>query len=217
MRAIRTPEILVLAATAVAVALLLRPNVSMPGASAAARPTVEASDFELTIAADKDEYAVGEQPVITVTLANHSDEDVMLAHLLDGSDFGRFPQYVWTITAPEGAPAPQAIGRCGNTNPITTGAFFTLRAGESVELDTAWCPVHLQALNRGPGVYSIQANYSTDDDDPRSWIGGPLSGQALREKQRAIAPLLDQVPRLTLKSNTLDLRFVAPDRSHDPA
>lgn len=170
------------------------------------------TDFELRIDADKSEYAVGEQPRFTATLTNNSNDAVMLARPLDGSDFGRFPQLMWTVTAPEDAKALEPLGRCGNTNPITTGAFFSLPAGESVVLSGAWSGVAPHELNRGPGRYAIQLMYSTDSEDARGWIGGPMVDRDARQLERKIAPLLAQVPRITVKSNVLEIQFHDPKR-----
>ena len=192
-------------------AVLLYPEVFAQKDELSERPHGDPGSFELRIEADKSEYAVGEQPRFTAILTNTTDDAVMLARPMDGSDFGRFPQFMWTVTAPEDAHALEPVGRCGNTNPITTGVFFSLPAGESVELSGAWGGVSAHALDRGPGRYTIQVVYSTDSEDAHGWIGGPLGDREARRLNREIAPLLAQVPRITVTSNVLEIQF------HEPA
>ncbi len=179
------------------------------GKTVPARPVIEADQFELTIVADKDVYTVGEKPRITATLTNNSKQSVMLVRSLDGSDMGRYPRFQWTVTAPSDALPLQQLGRCGNTNPIMPGDFVSLAPGDQLDLAASWSGVPWNELDRGPGTYALQAVYSTDSDDVNQWIGGPLVDDDRNAKVREIGPLYSRVPRVTVTSNVIKVRFDA--------
>jgi hypothetical protein len=172
------------------------------------RPALEDGAITLTVEPEKSEYAAGEWPKVSATFTNHTDKPIELVRPLDGSDIGRFPRFAWDVEAPENAAPVQPLGRCGNTNPITADAFFTVPAGDSVTLDLNWTPPPMPELNRGPGTYTLKATYSTDTDDLAGWIGGPLGGDALEQAKESIAPLLSHVPRVTIESNATEIRVV---------
>ncbi len=171
------------------------------------RDVIDASDFELLLSMDKTEYELGEKPKCSVKLINRSNKRVMLIRPLDGSTRGRFPQFMWTYTVPEDALPRQPWLGCGNTNPITPGDFFTLGAGQSVELGTSWGAIASNELDRGPGEYTVQVIYSTDQSDVRGWLGGPLGDKESLRLANYIDPLLSQVPRFSVTSNAVTIRF----------
>ncbi|MDZ4859331.1 MAG: hypothetical protein SGI88_10130 [Candidatus Hydrogenedentes bacterium] len=166
--------------------------------------------LELVLASDKPVYAIGEQPKITATLTNRSGQTIALVPALDGSDSGRYPLVKFTVAAPPDALPEVQYGRCGNTNPLLVTDFTIVQANERFDVYGEWGGPSPTALDRGPGEYTIQLIYSTDDPDVNAWHGGPLTPTQQKVAQLKFGALLGKVPRFTVTSNVLKIRFENP-------
>jgi hypothetical protein len=174
----------------------------------AGRPAPDPSKLSLTISANKTTYSVGELPKIRATLTNNTGKTILIAKPLDGSDRGRFPQFMFAITPPANTSAPPQFGMCGNTNPIDTSCFVSVANGRSIDLLANGTPFSLQyEVQRGAGNYVVQATYSTMSDDMDMWLGGPLTGKDAALRKIDIWPQFSRVSKMALTSNVLTLNF----------
>ena len=173
------------------------------------RPELPASDFELTITADKSEYVVGEYPKVTARLLNRSGGEVLLVTPLEGSSRSRSPVAKLTVVPPTTALPLERVDMCGNVNAIDKSAFVRVPNNESLYLirNTPYSLAY--ETNRGPGEYRIRMTYSTATPDPDAWTGGLLALNSSSWLLFEIAPLLSKVPRFRVESNELRLTFVA--------
>ncbi|MFA6245026.1 MAG: hypothetical protein WC655_29045 [Candidatus Hydrogenedentales bacterium] len=170
------------------------------------RPQLSADNLELIIRSDKLVYAVGETPRIYAALVNKSGRSLYLAQPLEGSDIMRFPLVQFAVTPPKDALPPQKFGRCGNTAGITSGAFVCVPPGGSLQLSNRFLDEGLPALlGRGAGEYRFRLSYSTNSTDKRSWSGTPATAD--ESAKIRVEPFLSHVPRITVHSNELVLRF----------
>ncbi|MBM3288839.1 MAG: hypothetical protein FJY92_01685 [Candidatus Hydrogenedentes bacterium] len=199
----RTTLALTLAAVALAAGLSHIVG-EYPRESLEHRPRLDEGALELTLKADKATYALGDTPYFSATITNKTSAPVPLVRPLDGSSRGRHPQAMFSIVPPPNAmPKPQ-LDMCGNSDPMTMSAFFTLAPGDTFTWRADLLP---NELDRGPGVYSLQLTYSTDSNEPESWLGGPLTPRDSERLLSGIGPLLRKVPRLTIVSNRIEIEF----------
>ncbi len=172
------------------------------------RLEAKADDFTLTIATEKPTITLGEAPVITATLTNKSGRPVTLVPALDGSSHAlRSPYVTFEIMPPEGVPEPGFRGRCGNTNNIQLEDFVAVADGGTMDPMGNWLRLW-EGEFTGPGEYIIKLHYDTGGN-AKSWFGfmGPLKSKS------AIRKRLQDVPRMSLTSNQVTLRVVAPDKT----
>ncbi len=147
------------------------------------------TDLILEISAETLNLKTGEFPKVTATLANRGSEPVVLVLPGDGSQSGdRTPITSWNIAviwqsrSPE--PEPEAVGACGNMNPLMSDEVITLQPGRSQLLEH-W--VSLQPF-RTPGTYSVQFTYRNDPD--QKWKTDPSrrhNPEAMQRVRRSTA------------------------------
>lgn len=174
------------------------------------RREVAADKFELVLTADRDAYQLGERPKFSLKLKNKSLRGVLLVPALDGSDIGRYPLVEWSVTPPPDALPIEQYLRCGNTNPLRIFDFRIIPPRFSLDVCATWCGGPRAELERGPGEYAVQVTYSTMETDLDRWLGGPMWPGLLHAARIKAGPLLAQVPRFTVASNTLKIRFESP-------
>ena len=196
----------------VSLALIL-PIASGRDSGVETRRTLDGGSVQFVLSSDKEVYAPGEQPLFRAVLRNNTGEAIVLVKMLDGSDFGRYPLVGFQVTAPANAGTAQGIGRCGNTNPITPDAFVRIAPGETFDLLGGSFPILWNEFSRGLGEYRVRASYSTDEPDIDRWLGGPVGGRVKDRLIREIAPILAEVPRVTVESNEL---FIRIENAHAP-
>lgn len=138
----------------------------------------------------------------------------MLVGSLDGSDVQwRYPHSYVTIERPTGDRPPAGVGRCGNTNPLRPEDFVVLGPGQAFNPyrrndDYGFFGCHaLDSMTfTSAGRYTVTFHYSTEGSGPEAWNGG-LNGEPTGDALR----LLEQVPPVSLTSNTLEFRVSAKD------
>jgi hypothetical protein len=104
-----------------------------------------------------------DRPELTLTVINRGRQDVVLVEPGDGSEDG------WRTPLIEWSSKPWSRIRCGNVNGLKPGEVFTLKPGESRQLNewigTPYLPF--------PGRYRVSVRYTNDPD--LKWDGIPLT------------------------------------------
>ena len=174
-------------------------------------------DFSFTLHTEHKTLAMGQELPLTALITNLSNQDVLLVPALDGSDSFRYPHVRINITKPENAPLPPPFLRCGNTNDIRNEDFVNVAPLETFE-PLNWItaiPAHEFTV---PGTYTIEVLYSTDADFD-AWRGGFGGGRRIsipylfsfqlpEGLNGSLKRLLNQVPKMSLKSNTVTVTVV---------
>lgn len=123
-------------------------------ASESARPAGDTCGLQASLRSES--TADGAQ--IVVTLTNHGTKTVRLVVPGDGSDAAmRTPVLSWIATS-GGKPAePEAVARCGMTNPIEASEVFTLAPGASREMRDWVGQPQVKA-----GTYDVKLRFRND-------------------------------------------------------
>jgi hypothetical protein len=137
---------------------------------------------------------LGERPRFAVRIKNRSSRPVFLVAPLDGSLRGRFPRVRFAYDGPPGGVRPLALLDCGNQNNMEPGDFVLVPPGKSIEL-RGNVGLEDPAVSFGqPGRYLARFEYSTLQNDLRSWLGD-FQPESLPEEWRA---RFRRVPRVDL-------------------
>ena len=127
-------------------------------------------------------------PPMTVTLHNPTRKPVLLLKPIDGSDCGwRVVGYSWDVTRDNGKVEVRPLGRCGNTNALTTADFVSVAAGKDLAMPPGkqgflLMPDQLFRFD-APGRYRITLRYQFDPDRPERGEGKEMA-PAVREMLR---------------------------------
>lgn len=176
------------------------------------RRTLSPNQVELVLATDKPVYTIGEHPKIVATLTNRSGRTIALVPAIDGSGGRRYPLVKLDVQPPSGALPEEVTLGCGNVNALRPEDFHTVRANEHFDvLGERGGAAGRTALNRGPGEYTIQLTYDTNETDVDRWMGGPLALPQDAIAVRRTSALLGGVPRFTVTSNARTIRFDNPN------
>jgi hypothetical protein len=140
----------------------------------------------------------GEDFSFSVAVKNKSGLDLTLAGLVDGCDTGRRgPSARFEVKlADKWEPLKYAVGRCGNTNPLTQLDFFTIPAGKNGTLlkGPGWFPASRYSQLGKPGKYEVRFVYDTTVPFER-WIGGPVVEAEKERIKREFQDEYDRVPK----------------------
>jgi hypothetical protein len=136
---------------------------------------------------------------------------VRFCGVLDGSETGfLFPLYLPEKNASVKFEPPE-IEACGNASPLRITDFRLLKPKEcfdptkSVD-ETSYLPL-FTFNNFRPntaGVYELSLTFSTESRRDEQWLG--ITGYPGEEK---VLELLEEIPRLTVKSNILQVKVEA--------
>lgn len=155
----------------------------------------------------------GKAPNVRVTIRNNLGRDVLLVGSLDASDCKRrYPHCYFEVIRPDGTSVPLSVPRCGNKNPLRDRDFVAVPRNGTfdpyAQIDQyGFFGAH--QLSSGnfttPGTYRLRFFYSTEAKEMKGWCGdGDLSANLIAKLKR--------VPRVTLRSNEVTIRVVAPKR-----
>ncbi len=160
---------------------------------------------------------LGQAPAISVEIANWTEGEIYLIGSLDGSDLKwRYPFCYFEVIGPDGKPAKNRIARdCLNMNTIREKDFVKVRRGgkfnpyQKID-DHGFFGTSLivPATFQAEGEYRIRFVYSTDNADPKSWLGDV--GGNVTEMQ--VVKLLANVPKTTASSNEITVKVVRPKK-----
>jgi hypothetical protein len=160
---------------------------------------------------------LGQAPAISVEIANWTEGEIYLIGSLDGSDLKwRYPFCYFEVIRPDGKPAKNRIFRdCGNMNTIREKDFVKVPRGGKFnpyqkidEYGFFGTSLIVPATFQAEGEYRIRFVYSTDNADPKSWLGDV--GGNVTEMQ--VAKLLANVPKTTASSNEITVKVVRPKK-----
>jgi hypothetical protein len=164
---------------------------------------------------------LGEGPVINVALTNLTDQDFYLIRSLGASEErDRYPFVYFEVTRPDDEPI-RGFGRCALVGGLYDKAFVLVPGGTSFNPFDSERPgedpatvniLHIhRELVQTPGVYRFRLVYSTASAniaDYAGWNGGrPVVNTP------AIQALFEQVPRMVVKSNEIQVTIVPPPES----
>jgi hypothetical protein len=145
----------------------------------------------------------GEALPVEVELRNDGDDELWIVGVVGGSEEGvRYPRYRPSITkAGEvvGEPPPPEDPLVA---PLRAADFKCLSPGEPFD-PTTGLPLSTFANFRPPetGIYRYTLELSTESERPEQWLGS--FGQD--EERSGVLELIARVPRLTVRSNVLDV------------
>ena len=122
---------------------------------------------------DKETYAFGELPKAKVVLKNESDENVVLARSLDGSEVGwRFPKCgIEVFDENKEKVQLGGIARCGNMNTLRDGDFVELEPGETLTLAENAGFYAFYQLSQKPGTHWVRYSYATSSGGVEKYFG----------------------------------------------
>jgi hypothetical protein len=157
----------------------------------------------------KEPTRVGMSLTIEIEVKNVSQESVWIVGVVDGSEEGiRYPQYVPQIVRGGeviGKPPPPEDPLVA---PLRLVDFQLLAAGAAFDptkprQGAAWLPISTFTAFRpgSPGRYELSLILSTESQHLEQWLG--RFGQ--EADRAAILERIAQVPRLTVRSNVLQV------------
>jgi len=143
---------------------------------------------------------------LSVQITNVSDEAIWMVGVLPGSEGLRYPLYVAEIEGPSGSVGtrfPEALDYVRGMHPED---FVRLPPGESFDPQEGkgFIPIQQLAWFRPtePGKYRLRLHFDATAEDPREWMGHTF----VRDR-RKVETLIQQVPRVAVWSNTLEIEF----------
>lgn len=166
------------------------------------------NNLECKISSSKPIYKKGELPKIEVSIINKSDENIYLVGSLDGSSFKfRKPYCYFSIEKPtiDSLPKPEM---CKTLNPLRMEDFVKVKPGESFDpylrIDEYgfFGAYNISRIDnfRNTGKYKISFYYSTfEKKEKKSFV---------KNEELTVLNLLQLVPYVNLKSNTIEIEIV---------
>ena len=149
---------------------------------------------------------LGEPPDLSVRVVNTSDEPVWMVGVLPGSEGMRYPRYEVEIEGPSGQaarPFPEGMDYARGLQPTD---FKRLAPGESFDPQEGRQFIPIQQLAwfkpSQPGTYRFRVRLDTREENPREWLGHTY----VRDQAKVMA-MLQQVPKVEVESNTLEIEF----------
>jgi hypothetical protein len=176
---------------------------SVPAGSDAIAPVPAAPalapKIDCIFTTDKNTYAVGEIPLLTVRFINNTGEEVTLLRPLDGSQYGRHPVYRVKMRDAAGKAVDGPVGLCGTLNRLKATDFIRIPAGQSFAPfgdEPYAAPELYRPPVQKPGVYTVRFYYSSTPRDIK-WYMGSAYGMSDTEKRPSaeIARLFERVPK----------------------
>jgi hypothetical protein len=153
----------------------------------------------------------GQQPLdesldLSVLVINVSDEPIWMVGVLPGSEGLRYPQYVAEIDGPSGPVELQFPEGLDYARGLRAEDFVRLAPGESFDPEQGKGFIPIQRLAwfkpSEPGKYRLRLRFDATAEDARLWMGSTF----VRD-QRRVETLIQQVPRVEVWSNTLEIEF----------
>jgi hypothetical protein len=146
---------------------------------------------------------------VEVQVRNERSEDIWMVGVVDGSEGGlRYPRWQPAVRRDGAIVATPAPPEDPLVGPLRAEDFRRLAPGEafdptSREGGRAYLPLVTFAsfAPPEPGAYSYTLELSTESEQPDEWLG--RWGQDAEREQ--VLELIERVPRLTLRSNVLEV------------
>ena len=145
----------------------------------------------------------GEAVPLEVELRNEGDRELWMVGVVGGSEEGvRYPRYRPSVTLEGSVVAQPPPPEDPLVGPLRVADFRRLAPGEAFD-PTAGMPLATFANLRPaePGIYRYALELSTESERPEQWLGS--FGQ--EQDREAVLELIARVPRLTVRSNDLDV------------
>lgn len=174
--------------------------------------------IECKLSSKEETYNKGELPEFNVELINKGKEKIYLLGSLDGSDRKlRYPYCYFEIEKPLKDSISQFQG-CGTLNLLREKDFQEVLPGESFdpykEIDSqGYFPsneIENKEHFKNKGKYLITFYYSTKSKNLQEYDGFLDYKYSREEKivKKKLKSLLRQVPKINLKSNTIELEII---------
>jgi hypothetical protein len=148
-----------------------------------------------------------EEPLeVSVRITNISNRPVWVVGVLPGSEGLRYPQYVTEIEGPSGPVELRFPEGLDYVPGLQLEDFVRLGPGESFDPQHGKGFIPIQQLAwfkpAEPGTYRLQLLFDATEQDPRQWLGHT----PVRDRPK-VEMLIKQVPRVEVRSNTLEIKF----------
>ena len=177
--------------------------------------------LSVIVTSDKNVYKKGEPINITVKFKNNGNEDVLLVAHLDGSEQNfRYPRCFFTVKNSKGKIIENSLKNCKTTDPITSGAFYLIRKGDTFNMYNPYrIDMFKSSITNKPDEYTITFTYSTAASREWQWYG-PYSDEYWASRNTnefwskregevlKVRDLLKKVPVLTAISNTVKIKVI---------
>lgn len=181
-----------------------------------------------TLTIERTTYTVGEVPLMRVKIRNNLPNPIYLVGRLDGSDYRmRYPYCYFDVIDSAGRKPPPMFRGCGNVDELQVRDLVQVEPNSyfdpsishydhlynnSSQQTTGYRFPIAQLSNDPrifgskttfirPGTYKVRFVYSTQSPSFDEW-------QANKDSEPLSEPLFKQIPRVTIESNTVTLRFV---------
>jgi hypothetical protein len=174
------------------------------------RSTIDREVLSITLTSSSPVVGKGEPSGVSIEVRNVGAVAIWVVGVVDGSEAGaRFPRWI-PIVEPRELVVPAE--RPDFTAPLSPADFRRLEPGEAFDPTrpvngARYFPVSMfESLTENPERYRLTLELDTTAPDERSW-GGSLPDHRPDSQQRAgeVQQLLLKVPRLRVRSNTLEL------------
>jgi len=150
--------------------------------------------------------SVDEPLDLSVRVTNISDRPVWVVGVLPGSDGLRYPQYLAEIEGPSGPVDMRLPEGLDYARGLRPNDFVQLDPGESFDPQEGHGFIPIQQLAwfkpTAPGRYRLRLCLDATAENPRQWMGHTVSPD-----QRRVESLIEQVPKVQVHSNTLEIDF----------
>jgi hypothetical protein len=147
---------------------------------------------------------------VEVELKNDGPDDVLMVGVLDGSEGGvRYPQWLPAIVSDTVGRITASRDEDPLVSPLRASDFVRLAPGTAFDPTkrchgAAYLPLSTFATFAppAPGTYRFQLVLSTESESPEQWLGRFNQDETRDEALELVL----RVPRVTLESNTLEVR-----------
>jgi hypothetical protein len=168
--------------------------------------------FAVTLSGPKEPQRVGAPIPIAIIVHNVSQQSVWIVGVVDGSEDGsRYPHYLPQITLAGQVVAQPPPPEDPLVGPLRLADFRLLAPGDAFDptspyLGGAYLPISTFSNFRPaiPGRYAFSVVLSTESQQPEQWLG--RFGQDA--ERSAVLERLARVPRLTSRSNVLEVEVI---------
>jgi hypothetical protein len=168
----------------------------------------------VTLLGPKDPQRVAMPIPIKIEVRNLSQQSVWIVGVVDGSEQGiRYPHYLPRIALGDEVVAEPPPPEDPLVGPLRLVDFRLLAPGEAFDptsphAGATFLPISTFSTFQpaGPGRYEFDLTLSTQRQYPEQWLG--YFGQDA--ERSAVLQRIAQVPRLTVRSNILEVEVLQP-------
>jgi hypothetical protein len=174
--------------------------------------TTDAPVLAVTLRVPNEAQRAGWPIPIEIEVRNRSQRSVWIVGVVGGSEEGtRYPHYLPQIAMGRQLVAEPPLPEDPLVGPLRLADFRLLAPGESFDptrphADATFLPISTFSNFKppAPGLYQFTLDLSTESEHPEQWLG--YFGQDA--ERSAVLERISQVPRLSIRSNVLEVEVI---------